>query len=68
MARTAGHSGRVLGIERSPEQIRAAVRAARAGGEGRLVEWRRGDALGIVRDLCRKESSPQKVCGKRQEE
>ena len=47
MARGAGGSGRVLGIERSPEQIRGAVRAARAAGEERLVEWRRGDALDL---------------------
>ena len=47
MARRAGPSGRVLGIERSPEQIRGAVRAARAAGEERLVEWRRGDALDL---------------------
>ena len=47
MARLAGPSGRVLGIERSPEQMRGAVRAARAAGEERLVEWRRGDALDL---------------------
>jgi len=45
MARRAGPSGRVLGVERHPEQIRGARRAARAAGEERLVEWRRGDAL-----------------------
>ena len=45
MARRAGPAARVLGIERSPEQIRGAARAARAAGEAALVEWRRGDAL-----------------------
>ena len=45
MARRAGPRGRVLGIERSPAQIRGAVRGARAAGEERLVTWRRGDAL-----------------------
>ncbi len=47
MARLAGPSGRVLAIERSPDQIGGAVRAARASGEERLVEWRRGDALDL---------------------
>jgi SAM-dependent methyltransferase len=45
MARRAGPAARVLGIERSPGQIREAVRAARGAGEAMLVEWRRGDAL-----------------------
>lgn len=47
MARLAGPAGRVVGIERSPEQIRAAARAARAAREERLVVWRRGDALAM---------------------
>src|SRR5436309_15683962 len=47
MARLAGPSGHVLGIERSPEQLRGAMRAARGAGEARLVEWRRGDALAL---------------------
>jgi SAM-dependent methyltransferase len=47
MARLAGRPGLVLGIERSPDQIGGAVRAARAAGEERLVEWRRGDALDL---------------------
>src|SRR2546426_5672741 len=47
MARLAGPSGRVLGIERSPEQLRGAMRAARGAGEARLVEWRRGCALAL---------------------
>src|SRR5439155_4183436 len=45
MARRAGPAARVLGIERSPAQIRGAARAARAAGEAALVEWRRGDVL-----------------------
>lgn len=47
MARAAGPGVRVLGIERSREQIRGAVRAARLAGESRLVAWRRGDALSL---------------------
>lgn len=47
MARAAGPGVRVLGIERSREQIRGAVRAARLAGENRLVGWRRGDALSL---------------------
>ncbi|HEX7072273.1 MAG TPA: methyltransferase domain-containing protein [Rhodothermales bacterium] len=42
MARTAGR-GRVLGIERSEEQIAEALRQARADGEEDLVEFRRGN-------------------------
>jgi len=47
MARAAGPSGHVLGIERSREQIAGAARAARADGESGLAEWRRGDALDL---------------------
>jgi SAM-dependent methyltransferase len=47
MARAAGPGARVLGIERSREQIQGAVRAARRAGESRLVAWRRGDALSL---------------------
>ncbi len=47
MARAAGPAGRVLGIERSREQIAGAKRAARADGEEGLAEWRRGDALDL---------------------
>jgi len=47
MARSAGPGARVLGIERSREQIQGAVRAARLAGESRLVAWRRGDALSL---------------------
>jgi SAM-dependent methyltransferase len=47
MARAARPGGRVLGIERSREQIQGAVRAARREGESALVTWRRGDALDL---------------------
>ena len=42
MAHVAGTSGRVLGIERDPDQLAEARRQARAAGDARLVEWRRG--------------------------
>jgi SAM-dependent methyltransferase len=45
MARAAGASGRVIGIERSREQIVEAGRLAAAAGESSLVEFREGDAL-----------------------
>jgi len=47
MARAAGPSGRVLGIERSREQLAGARRAARAEDQAGLVEWRRGDVLDL---------------------
>src|SRR5206468_695633 len=47
MARAAGPSGRVVGIERSREQIAAARRAAAAVGETGLATWRRGDVLDL---------------------
>jgi len=47
MARAAGPSGRVLGIERSREQIAGARRAAAADGETGLAAWRRGDVLDL---------------------
>ena len=47
MARAAGT--RVLGIERSAEQLAEAVRQARAAGEEQLVELRRGEAEAGVR-------------------
>ncbi|HEV8701386.1 MAG TPA: methyltransferase domain-containing protein [Candidatus Polarisedimenticolia bacterium] len=47
LARAAGTGGRVLGIERSREQIEGARRAARRAGESNLVAWRRGDALAL---------------------
>src|SRR3989442_11795645 len=43
MARLAGPPGRGLGIERSPEQLRGAMRAARGPGEARPVERGRGE-------------------------
>jgi SAM-dependent methyltransferase len=43
MARTAG--ARVIGVERSAEQIAEAERQAAQAGEAGLVEFRRGDAL-----------------------
>jgi SAM-dependent methyltransferase len=45
MARAAGSAGRVIGIERSPEQIAEAERLARRAGETGRVEFRLGDAL-----------------------
>lgn len=47
MARVAGTAGRVLGIERNPEQLAEARRQAQAAGEERLVEFRSGDALAL---------------------
>ena len=44
MARGAGPGGRVLGIERSPEQIAAARRLAREAGEEDLIDLRQGEA------------------------
>src|SRR5262245_45179036 len=43
LARQAGT--RVLGIERSPQQLAEAARLAAAAGEEALVELRQGDAL-----------------------
>ena len=47
IARAAGPTGRVLGIERSVEQIAEARRLARADGEERLVELRAGDVMAL---------------------
>jgi ubiquinone/menaquinone biosynthesis C-methylase UbiE len=47
MARVTGPQGRVIGVERSPEQIAEAERQALAQGEGNLVELRQGDALAL---------------------
>jgi len=47
MARSAGPGTRVVGIERSAEQLAEAVRQARAAGEEDLVELRQGDALAL---------------------
>jgi ubiquinone/menaquinone biosynthesis C-methylase UbiE len=44
MARLAGPSGRVLGIERSLEQLRAARRFAKVDREENLVDFRQGSA------------------------
>ncbi len=45
MARAAGRGARVVGIERSPEQIAEAQRQAKEAGEASLVDLRQGDAL-----------------------
>ena len=47
MARAAGPAGRVVGIERSAEQIAEARRLARADGEERLVDLRPGDVMAL---------------------
>jgi SAM-dependent methyltransferase len=44
MARAAGAGVRVVGVERSPDQIAEALRQASAAGEGRSVDLRQGDA------------------------
>lgn len=45
MARAAGPSGKVIGIEKNKEQLNEALRLARQQGEEDLVEMRQGDAL-----------------------
>jgi len=45
LARAAAPGGPAIGVERSAEQMREAERMARAAGEERLVDLRRGDAL-----------------------
>jgi SAM-dependent methyltransferase len=45
MARQAGASGAVIGVERSAEQLAEARRLAEGAGEGRLVEFRPGEAV-----------------------
>jgi ubiquinone/menaquinone biosynthesis C-methylase UbiE len=47
LARKAGPSGRVIGIEASAAQIEEALRQAREAGEGDLVELRQGDARSL---------------------
>jgi ubiquinone/menaquinone biosynthesis C-methylase UbiE len=47
MARVAGPAGRVVGIERDPQQLADAIRRARADGEEGLAELRAGDALAL---------------------
>jgi SAM-dependent methyltransferase len=42
--RTVGSGGRVVGIERSPEQVAKATRLAREAGESALVDLRQGEA------------------------
>jgi SAM-dependent methyltransferase len=45
MARTGGADARVIGIERSAEQLAEARRLAAADGEESLVDFRQGDAI-----------------------
>lgn len=47
MARTVGADGRVVGIERDPEQLAEARRQAAADNERDLVEFRSGDAFDL---------------------
>jgi SAM-dependent methyltransferase len=47
MARAAGPSGRVIGIERDSAQLAEAQQQAVAAGEANLVELRPGDALAL---------------------
>jgi ubiquinone/menaquinone biosynthesis C-methylase UbiE len=44
MGRQVGPTGRVVGIERSPEQLAEARRQAELAGEAETVEFRQGDA------------------------
>ncbi len=47
MARTAGPSARVIGIERDADQLAEAREQALDAGEANLVEFRQGDALAL---------------------
>jgi ubiquinone/menaquinone biosynthesis C-methylase UbiE len=47
MARAVGPTGRVIGIERSREQIAEALRQAREAGEEGLIELREGDVMAL---------------------
>jgi len=47
MARAAGPSSRVVGIERDRAQLAEAFRQAQEAGEANLVEFRQGDALAL---------------------
>jgi SAM-dependent methyltransferase len=47
MALAAGPQGRVIGIERSREQLARAQELAHAAGEGTLVDFRVGDAMNL---------------------
>ena len=44
MAHAVGPSGRIVGVEYSPEQLASARRLADSAGEAELVDFRRGDA------------------------
>ncbi len=47
MARAAGSSGRVIGVERDPAQLEEARKQAASAGETETVELRQGDALDL---------------------
>lgn len=47
MARAVQPDGRVVGVERDPEQLEGARRQALAAGEGDLVDFRQGDASAL---------------------
>jgi ubiquinone/menaquinone biosynthesis C-methylase UbiE len=47
MARVAGATGRVVGIERDPRQLADAIQRAKADGEEGLVDFRAGDAAAL---------------------
>jgi SAM-dependent methyltransferase len=47
MARAAGDSPQVVGIERDPDQLAEAIRQAQQAGEANLVDLRQGDALAL---------------------
>ena len=47
LARKAGPTGRVVAVERSEEQLAEALRQARKEGEEGLLDFRRGDAVGL---------------------
>jgi len=50
LARAAGPAGRVVGIERDPEQMDEAQRQAKADGEDGVVDLRIGDAVDLPLD------------------
>jgi ubiquinone/menaquinone biosynthesis C-methylase UbiE len=50
LAHAAGPAGRVVGIERDPEQMDEALRQAGADGEDGLVDFRVGDAVDLPLD------------------
>jgi ubiquinone/menaquinone biosynthesis C-methylase UbiE len=47
MARAAGPKGRVVGVERDPQQLAEAIRRAGVDGEDKLAELRSGDAMAL---------------------